>query len=272
LALFALLSTLVLVSVRRSGEPRPVDDPFENGRESLGLDFVLLLIATGALLTLSVEYVYLHDHFGTRMNTVFKFYFQAWVLWAIAGGYAWWTMARKGRALVVGAMGILVLAGLIYPLLAIPARYGEYGGSPTLDGAAYLSVTNPDDFAAIAWLNAYVDGSPVILEAPADRFAAYTYAGRVSAHTGLPTVLGWAGHEHQWRGDYVEQARREEDIETLYTSESVAEALGLLDEYDITYVYVGPLERERYPAAGLEKFRNELIPVYDVGVVTIYKR
>jgi YYY domain-containing protein len=272
LVLFATLATLVLVMVHRLGRPRPAGDQFEDGGGAISRDFVLLLIATGGLLTLSVEYVYLRDHFGTRMNTVFKFYFQAWVVWSIAGGYAWWTMARKGRAIVVATMGVLVFGGLIYPLLAIPARYSEYGAAPTLDGAAYLAQTNPDDYAAIAWLNQYVDDAPVILEAPADQFGAYTYAGRVSAHTGLPALLGWAGHEHQWRGDYAEQARREEDIQTLYSAGSVSEVQFLLDEYDITYVYVGPLERERYPAAGLRKFRGQLRAVYDVGAVTIYQR
>jgi YYY domain-containing protein len=272
LALFALLSTLVLVMVRRLSGSQQDDDRLEDRGGALSHDFVLLLIGTGALLTLSVEYIYLHDHFGTRMNTVFKFYFQAWIVWAIAGGYAWWTLARTGHAVVIATMGILVLAGLIYPLLAIPARRIEYGGTPTLDGAAYLAQTNPDDYAAITWLNQYVADAPVMLEAPADQFGAYAYAGRVSAHTGLPTVLGWAGHEHQWRGDYVEQARREEDIETLYTAESVPRVLSLLDEYDITYVYVGPVERERYPAVGLDKFRGELDAVYDAGAVTIYRR
>jgi len=163
-------------------------------------------------------------------------------------------------------------AGLIYPALAIPARAREYGGSPTLDGAAYLAETQPDDYVAIAWLNENVNGAPVILEAPGDHYRAYAYEGRVSAHTGLPTLLGWAGHEHQWRGHYDEQARREPDIETLYTSVDPDEVLTLLDRYDIRYVYVGPLERARYPAAGLAKFTEFMEVVYDTGTVTIYRR
>jgi uncharacterized membrane protein len=121
-------------------------------------------------------------------------------------------------------------------------------------------------------LNANVDGAPVILEAPGDRFRAYVYEGRVAAHTGLPTLLGWAGHEHQWRGSGDEQALREPDIETLYTSVDPDEVLTLLDKYGISYVYVGPLERERYPAAGLAKFAEVMQVVYDTGPVTIYRR
>ena len=233
--------------------------------------FVLLLFATGALLVLGVEYVYLRDHFGTRMNTVFKFYFQAWVVWGIAGAYALADFVRRNRVGVGMVAVLLVAAGFVYPLLAIPKRAGESGGPPTLDGAAYLAETQPDDYAAIAWLNENVRGAPVILEAPGDHFRAYIYEGRVSAHTGLPTLLGWGDHENQWRGNYDEPARREPDIESLYTSVDAREVMALVSKYDIRYVYVGPLERTLYPAAGLAKFAGLGEAVYDTGKVAIYR-
>jgi len=259
--LIAILVTVVFVLVRNSSISN-LQSPISN--------FALLLFATGALLTLSVEYVYLRDNFGTRMNTVFKFYFQAWVLWGIGGAYALAGFIRRGGAVAVIA-ALLIAAGLIYPTLAIPARASEYGGPPTLDGAAHLAAIYPDDYAAIAWLNENVGGAPIILESPGDRFRAYIYEGRVSAQTGLPTLLGWAGHEHQWRGSYQEQTRREADIELLYTSTNQDEVLTLLDKYGISYVYVGPLERTRYPAPGLTKFAQMLEIVYDTGNVTIYR-
>lgn len=234
--------------------------------------FVLLLVAIGALLTLGVEFVYLKDNFLTRMNTVFKFYFQAWLLWSVAGAYALATWLRRRRvALSVGAL-VLIAMGLVYPVLAIPQRAREYlgpGVQPTLDGAAYLADVQAGDYAAISWLNEHIQGAPVILEAPGE---AYDYEGRVSAHTGLPTVLGWAGHEGQWRGSYDEQAVRRADIETLYTTEDPVLALTLLDKYDIRYVYIGPVERMRYPASGLAKFGRILRIVYDSGGVTVYGR
>jgi YYY domain-containing protein len=232
---------------------------------------VLLLVATGALLSLGVEYVYLRDNFGTRMNTVFKFYFQAWVVWGIAGAYALANFIRRNRVGMGMVAVLLVAAGFVYPVLAIPARANETGGRPTLDGTAYLAEMEPDDYAAFVWLNQNVSGAPVLLEAPGDRAQAYVYAGRVSANTGLPTLLGWAGHEHQWRGSYDEQARREPDIESLYTSVDAREVMALVSKYDVRYVYVGPLERTRYPAAGLAKFAGLGEAVYDTGKVTIYR-
>jgi len=237
----------------------------------VGEAFALLLIAIGALLAVSVEFIYLRDSFGTRMNTVFKFYFQTWVLWALVAAYALATFLH-GKRLVWASFGIIIIMlGLVYPLLAIPARANEYGGSATLDGTAYLNDTHPDDYEAIQWLNQNVRGMPIVLEAPGDRYKAYGFEGRVSANTGLPTVLGWGGHEHQWRGSYSEPARREPDIEQLYRTSSPDEALTLLDKYDISYVYVGPLEQQRYPAEGLEKFAGFMETVFSNEHVTIYR-
>lgn len=68
--------------------------------------------------------------------------------------------------------------------------------------------------------------------------------------TGLPTLLGWAGHEGQWRGSYDVQSARDPDIMTLYNTPDPQAAVSLLEEYGVTYVYVGPLERESMrPAA-----------------------
>jgi YYY domain-containing protein len=263
LGLVAFLVTVAL-TWRRAGRA---------GRPWTGVSsFVLLLLGTGALLTLGVEFAYIKDHFGTRMNTVFKFYFQAWILWSIGGAYALATFIRRGgagRAAVVAFAGVLICAGLVYPALAIPERAGEQGDEVTLDGAAYLARDRAADYAGISWLNEYVEGAPVILETPG---GGYVYEGRVSAHTGLPTVLGWWGHEHQWRGSYDETARRQNDIETLYSTTDVEEALTLLDRYDIRYVYVGPVERSRYPAEGLAKFAGLMDVVYEADGVVIYRR
>jgi YYY domain-containing protein len=184
------------------------------------LTFPALLALLGLGLTLVPEFVYLKDIFSTRMNTIFKFYFQAWVCWSLAG--AWWLTQRSAgrtRHIALTASTLLIMAGLLYPLYAIPTRAAQnrnfYGkaGAGTLDGAVWLADSHPEDWDAINWLNANVSGRPVILETPTDSHEAYVYEGRVSALTGLPTVLGWSGHEYQWRGNYEEQARREQDIQ-----------------------------------------------------------
>jgi YYY domain-containing protein len=242
--------------------------------------FPLLLVLIGLLLTLAPEYVYLKDVFMTRMNTIFKFYFQAWVVWGLAGAWqiARWLEPREvrreegfpWRALVTGVACVLIAVGLLYTVLAVPARARENGTPWTLDGAAWLATSRLTDYAAIRWLNANVVGAPVIVEAPGDQHRAYVYEGRVSALTGLPTVLGWAGHQRQWRGNYDEPGLRQLELETLFTTLNPTEAQLILARYDVAYIYIGPVERERYPAEGLEKFATMFPVVYEGGDVVIY--
>ncbi|MFN2108076.1 MAG: DUF2298 domain-containing protein, partial [Anaerolineae bacterium] len=246
----------------------PISDPKSKIQNLKSLHpsyaFPLLLVLVGLLLTLAPEYVYLKDVFLARMNTIFKFYFQAWILWSLAGA---WQIARwlepcdaprevqfPWQALAVGLSCLLIAVGLLYTVLAVPERAREHGTPWTLDGAAWLASSHSGDYAAVQWLNANVEGTPVIVETPGDQYRAYVYEGRVAALTGLPTVLGWAGHERQWRGNYDEPARRGVDLETLFTTLDPAEAQPILERYNVSYIYIGPVERQRYPAEGLEKF------------------
>jgi len=235
--------------------------------------FSLLLFLVGLALTMAVEFVYLKDTFGTRMNTVFKFYYQAWACFGVAGAYGLYVILRRARGpargLFVGAFALILAAGLIYPLAAFYSKANGFRGQPTLDGVAHLDRSHPDDYAAIQWLNAHVSDAPVIVEANG---GSYTYAARISTHTGLPTLLGWGGHELQWRGNYEEPGRREPDIRTLYTTRDVKGALTLLEKYDITYVYMGDLERQTFGPTGLSKFERFMDPVFQQGGVTIYRR
>jgi YYY domain-containing protein len=237
--------------------------------------FAMLLFVTGAALALSLEFIFLADAFGTRMNTVFKFYYQVWALWSVAAAYgAYYVIEsqdmrqdRATGAVQAALIAVLILAGLCYPIMAIPGRIGE-SASPTLDGSAYLARENPDEHTAIQWLNANVHGAPTILEAPGLSFQAHT--SRVSAYTGLPTLLGWSGHESQWRKSWP-AAERERDIQEIYNSRSELTARNLLDKYGISYIYVGSRERAQYSPAGLAKFEVMAEPVFRQGAVAIYR-
>jgi uncharacterized membrane protein len=99
----------------------------------------------------------------------------------------------------------------------------------------------------------------------------YTLASRISAATGIPTIVGWVGHENQWRGSTAPYAGRFEDVEKLYRTTDMNEARQILEKYGVTYVYVGTLEQQQYGASGgLAKF--EALPVmFQSGDVTIYR-
>ncbi len=290
------LLALVIMALRngvrdaRSGETAHDDQ----GPASPALPFILLLILTGILLTLGPEFLYLRDNFGVRLNTTFKFYYQAWALFGVAAvaalDYFWATRrAAAGRAIAYGATAVylaLLVVALAFPALAVRSRSVEYRGPATaadgqplerqpatLDGLAYLRRFNPAEYEALMWLRGAaraVDGPPpVVLEAVGGQYSGY---GRVSAITGLPTLLGWPGHEWQWRGgDHPEPGRREPIVRQIYESPNLDAVSFLLDEFNVAYIYVGDLEREQYGLDGLDKFVANLEIAFANDRVTIYR-
>lgn len=299
------LIALLVVNFRVAGkalsdEKAMLMETAKDGRQSkngktaqIAVDlFVFILAGVGIALTLSTEFFYLRDSFGWRMNTIFKFYYQGWVMMGLASAYGLWWVANPGReligripqAMILLAAGMLICGGMVYPVLSGLNRVNYFSTQPNLDGASGIAASNPQDWAAIQWLakNGKINEGevPVLLEAPG---GSYNYEGRISAFTGFPAVLGWAVHESQWRGSYEEQGKREADIVTIYTSGDENLTLELLKKWHVDYVIFGPTEhnyiqrlcvdqsRRCNLATVLRKFDQSLIPVFTEGQMTIYR-
>ncbi len=235
--------------------------------------FVLLLTLTGLLLTLGPEFVYIRDNFGQRLNTVFKFYYQSWILFGASALFALDYLWRRARlaTLVAGAGYAAMLAvALLFPYYGIRSRALEYGQPPTLNGITHYENTLPGELAALTWLRENVEGTPVIVEAVGGQYSPQGH-GRVSATTGLPTLVGWAGHQYQWRGDTPVPAERESAVEAIYTSNDWEQTASLLDRYNVALIYVGPLERNTYGQNAAEKFEGRLEVAYANDSVIIYR-
>ncbi len=237
---------------------------------------LLPLLWAGAALGLSllVEVVVVKGDVG-RMNTVFKFGLHAWILFALAAAatlpWMWTWFARRAAPVVryawSGAVGLLIVAALAYPLTATPARLADRYAADlpnTLDGAAFMHYVDgnengvdfplAEDASGIAWLQSHVTGTPIIVEA---HLPSYRWAGRVATYTGLPTLLGWEWHQIQQRNAVNAQpviARRQAMIGEIFNSTDTVRKLKLLDDYGVEYVYVGGVERAVYAADGLAAF------------------
>ena len=260
--------------------------------------FALLLTAAGFYLLAGAELFHIADLFGNRMNTVFKVYYQAWLLLGIAGAVAAyhiiaiaiappmpgtrWTAARpllrRAPAILWAALAaLLLLASAYYPTAALLERTGwaqdgESWNDNTLSGTDYLRHFAPDEYHAIQWLNRQ-PGPGAIVTAVGD---SYTDYGRIASATGRATILAWQSHEIQWRGDARAFAGRSDDVATIYESDDGAAVTDLLRQYAVRWVIVGPRERETYGDATPRRMaqwvsEGRLTPAFSAGSIAIYE-
>ncbi|GMQ78379.1 MAG: DUF2298 domain-containing protein [Anaerolineae bacterium] len=243
------------------------------------LPFVLLLILTASLLTITPEFVYIRDNFGQRLNTVFKFYYQAWILFGVSALYGIAYLLRHFRfsgIVAGGAYGLALIISLLFPWYAIQSRGLEYRGpleseeriEATLDGLAYLERNDLDEKEVINWFSNNIEGVPVIVEAVGGQYSSF---GRIASSTGLPTLLGWPGHEYQWRGSTPEPAAREAAVKTIYESADFEETSKVLNQYNVSFIVFGPRERSTYLPAALDKFDQFLEVAYRNNGFTVYR-
>lgn len=235
--------------------------------------FVLVLVAAALMLTLAVEVIVLRGDVE-RMNTVFKFYLQAWTMLSVSAaaalfwllpGVTFWPHGRRTAWQI--ALVLLAFGAALYPVMAsadkINDRMSEIAPH-TLDGMTYMQTSTfsesgvdldlSEDYRAIQWMQRNVQGSPVIVEA--NSFDLYRWFNRFTIYTGLPGVVGWDWHQRQQRailpGEWV--SNRVNEITEFYTTDSHDQAEQFLLKYNARYVIVGQLERAKFAGPGLLRF------------------
>lgn len=241
--------------------------------------FVLLMALTAFFVVIGVDIVRVEGDID-RMNTVFKFYLQVWVLMALASAYILWRLWHgrntsldslpKGKRIWLGCLAVLVVCVSVYPVLGTQDRLSRRFDTTlplTLDGMAYMqdgqrhsdqrgTIDLSADYDAIRWIQENVEGSPVMLEAVTPT---YRWGGRVSIYTGLPNIAGWEWHQMQQRWNYRETVpRRIAQVARIYNTSDTQETLDIMRDYGVEYVYLGQVERLYYVPTGLAKFDSGL--------------
>jgi YYY domain-containing protein len=233
-----------------------------------------LLVAAAAAVGTGTELLFVWD----RMNTVFKFYLQMWLLLSCGCGLLAWDALRRssgaGRLALVTAQAVVVAGALFTSLTGFAGLIREprmASPVPTLDGTAYLAAAAPAEQHAYEWLNQNVAGIPVILEAHGPSYQAYS---RVSMNTGLPTVVGWEYHLFQQSRSRADIEARAAEVEELYNTTDLGRAAQLLERYHIDLIFVGGVEKRTYQSQGLAKFEGwpAVERVFKDRDVTIYGR
>ncbi len=225
------------------------------------------LIVTATLIFIAVEILCVNDAYSgklERLNTVFKTYVQAWVLLSFGNSIL---LKNDTRFLRLFAIVLIVLLW-IYPVGYIATK-ASHGFTGSLDGMEFTKVYG--EYNALKFLQKF---KGVVLEYPGKNpFESYTYSGRVSAFTGLSSVICNGGHELFWR--YFNKTttkillERWNDVNKIYSSRDLNSVEDLLKKYNVNYIYVGYLERKNYNSTSLKKF-EKLKKIYDDGNVVVY--
>ncbi len=319
--------------------------------EQMGLCMMLMAFAV----LLGEELVYLRDFLSggdwRRMNSVFKFHFQSWILLSVSsvmmiyyirtgfkrlfgsavprrflyilsllagavGVFSWiakW-IDFKVMALIVALPVLFIIvrlikniraymkgrykkvrhifftelldafdAAFVFLLIAtltfaftgthqkIKERSNGRGNIPTLNGLDFKWKVNREEYDAIKWINRNIKGTPVILETTGKSYQAFS---RISMNTGLPTLLGWMSHVVSKGYTWEEAYKPANAIDKIYDTQDIEEAFRLLKQFNVSYVYVGYLEKQRHEQAGLEKFDEyECLfnKIYENPKVSIYE-
>jgi len=238
--------------------------------------FVLLLLGVSWFLIIFPEFFYIKDiyiHSYQRANTMFKLTYQSFVMFYLTAFYIIFNTIKFLKIkifrffFIVFNLSFLIFILLIYPNFAIKSYYGlkNYRG---LYGLNFLKNLYPDDYQAVLWLKKNIDSQPVIVEAVGE---SYTDFARVSANTGLPTILGWRVHEWLWRGSFDEAGKRTGEVQEIYESNDLERTRLLLKKYKVSYIFVGSLERQQYPKLNEQKFASLGEVVFTSGETKIYK-
>lgn len=219
---------------------------------SLRNGLIVAVFITSLILLAIPEIIYFKDIYPNhpRANTMFKFTFQAFILmsltigWAITRFQLWPIRKKSVLYIALAAIFLFFINNLfLFPTYAYRNYYNDLKNYQSLNGLVWMQRDYPDDYEAVLWLKSHVTGQVTVVEAVGE---SYTTFDRVSAMTGLPTILGWRVHEWLWRGGFDIPAARTEEVKTIFEQPTSLNTQALLEKYHVKYIFLGSKEREEY--------------------------
>jgi len=217
--------------------------------------YIMTLGLCACGLILMPEIIYVRDIYQGayyRANTMFKLTYQAYIMFGMCMPYIILRLISfpdKKRQRVFGIVTLILLATTVgYFFKASESWFGKYENNENykgLDCVVWMENYYPEDYAAVNWINENITEPVVMLEGVG---YSYTYYERISATTGLATIMGWETHEWLWRSgaNFAKPEivpERQNAVRTIYTSTDADEVKSLLTKYDVDYIYVGEAER-----------------------------
>ncbi|MEM5793455.1 MAG: DUF2298 domain-containing protein [Candidatus Aenigmatarchaeota archaeon] len=216
--------------------------------KKIKIDFPFILTFIGLIILIFCEIFYI----DSRYNTVFKFYYHIWIFWSISSSYylsKMWSNKSKIWKITLFFLILTCCTITIFSTLdriKIGLNYGI-----TLDGLKYMKDYHPSDYEIIIWTIKNIKGNPIILEAPG---GAFTYSSIFSTYTGLQTIVGWDNHVAIHRGQWPTE--RVNDVNEIYTTNNISRMIELLEKYNVSYIFIGSVEKKKYSDSDFSIFDN----------------
>jgi len=231
--------------------------------------FVHICLFIFSIMIILTHYIFIQDSFNNQMNTIFKFWYDGWIVLSIISPVYIYLILTNFFSVklkyFIFFMVILFLFFNVYNVLSIYSRISDTQNK-SLDGFSYLKTSNLDLYNAISWASKNLNND-IVLESVGN---SYSNSNIFSAFTGNPTLLAWPGHQLQWGIQANVITKRMDYVHSIYMNGLSEFNDQIINEYNIKYIFIGPLERERFGINVINNF-NKCKIVFSNNTISIVR-
>ena len=190
----------------------------------------IFIIITSCLILIAVENFRVIDLFDNRMNTVFKSYFQVWILVSL---FAPMLMAKlnlfqnsKNKSITVFFIAIFTISFVQFSS-NIYYSTDKFIFKKTLNSSEFIEDYHEGALNVVDWISTNTKKEDIIFYEVGND---YEISSFFSSLTGRSTPIGWPGHQKQWGRDPDEINSRVNDLRDY------GDNLEILNKYNVNYL------------------------------------